>query len=54
MDWTTIILLPHMSSFWSQGEKKKKVLFFIYFKNQQLKFTVRTAAMFCPLFYLGQ
>lgn len=31
MDWTTIILLPHMSSFWSQGEKKKKkkVLFFL-------------------------
>lgn len=39
MDWTTIILLPHMSSFWSQGEKKKKSLIFFNFKNQQLKFS---------------
>lgn len=29
MDWTTIILLPHMSSFWSQGGEKK-VLFFLF------------------------
>lgn len=52
MDWTTIILLPHMSSFWSQGGKKKPYFFF-NFKSQQLKFTVRTAPMFCPLFLPG-